>query len=119
MGGRFPHKQEHERCYAQLHCVCGHLSTYLWFDVIRFWDRDPTHKWTLLYPDPDLVQVPNACNFDLAHHTEWLKNEAAPGGKSGYSCPLRMRGTVPEKLFAKGVRGDFVGSGEPEEEEEA
>eukprot|EP00931_Biecheleriopsis_adriatica_P118441 TRINITY_DN93852_c0_g1_i1.p1 TRINITY_DN93852_c0_g1~~TRINITY_DN93852_c0_g1_i1.p1 ORF type:complete len:731 (+),score=191.02 TRINITY_DN93852_c0_g1_i1:69-2195(+) len=115
---RFPHKALHTVCFAQLHCVCCHKETSLWFDVIRFWDRDPFHARPHDLPDPDLLQQPHSSNFHLQKHTEWMQKEAGPGGRGGYSCPMTLPGSVPEKLAAHGVVGEYEGDGEEEEEEE-
>ncbi|CAK0806091.1 unnamed protein product [Prorocentrum cordatum] len=118
--GRFPHKKETpiDMSFCQLHCVNAHLDTHLWFDVIRFWDRDPHHKWPLRYPDPELLNAPTPSNFDLTSHTQWMRNHAAPGGASGYSCPKTVPGTVPSKLAMLGVTGDKVQGGNDSDEEE-
>jgi len=118
--GRFPHKKDTpiQMSYCQLHCVSAHLDTHLWFDAIRFWDRDPHHKWPLRYPDPELLNVPTPSNFDLIAHTMWMKDKAAPGGTSGYSCPMTVPGTVPYKLSLLGVKGDRVQDDNDDEEEE-
>jgi hypothetical protein len=118
--GRFPHKKDTpvDMSFCQLHCVNAHLETHLWFDVIRFWDRDPHHKWPLRYPDPELLNVPTPSNFDLTAHTEWMRDKAAPGGTAGYGCPKTVPGTVPYKLALLGVTGDKVQSNDDEEEEE-
>jgi hypothetical protein len=123
--GRYPNKkgapcEDLPRC--QLHCVNSHAVSHRWFDVIRFWDRDPFHKWPLRYPDPELLNLPTPSNFDLTGHTTWLQECAAPGGKAGYGCPKRVPGTVPWKLYVLGVEGDKIGpkpgEGNAEEEEE-
>jgi len=119
--GRFPHKKDTpiDICFCQLHCVNAHLKTGKWFDVIRFWDRDPHHKWPLRYPDPELLNIPTPSNYDLTAHSQWMRNNAAPGGKEGYSCPKKVPGSVPYKLHLLGVEGDKIqGLGEEEEEEE-
>jgi len=117
---RFPFKARESTSYAQLHCVCCHLDTQLWFDVIRFWDRDPMHAWDTRYPDPDMLTAPSAGagNFDLRQHTDWMQFRAGPGGDRGYSCPVKLRGVAPAKLAAVGVVGEFDASGASDEDEE-
>lgn len=115
---RFPNKPLNSVSFAQLHSVCCHRDTALWFDVIRFWDRDPYHKRRDGLPDPHLINEPNPSNFDLKRHTEWLQNEAGPGGAFGYSCPLQIRGVAPRKLALHGVIGEHQRSPHDSDEEE-